>query len=92
MTVTTHRQCGKSWTGQSKSHCPVCHRTFSGDWAGDRHRVGEWDDGTRRCLTDEEMTKLGLESRAGTWFRMRTPAELARIDARYGISDTGSQE
>lgn len=50
--MTTHDKCGKSWTGNKASHCPVCCETFSNDRAGDKHRVGDPDN--RRCLTPQE--------------------------------------
>lgn len=58
--MTTHPQCGKSWTGSKAEHCPVCCETFTGTKAGDRHRVGDHNDGTRRCLTAVEMLGAGL--------------------------------
>lgn len=51
----THPKCGKSWTGLKLEHCPICCETFTNTPAGDAHRVGEFHDNTRRCLTPEEM-------------------------------------
>lgn len=44
----------------SQAHCSVCHRTFSGMWAFDKHRR----DG--RCLDPAE---LGLVERDRIWRR-----------------------
>jgi hypothetical protein len=40
--AVVHGGCGQWWTGVSRAHCPAdgCHRTFSGDSAAERHRVG----------------------------------------------------
>ncbi|WP_428844217.1 hypothetical protein [Brevibacterium celere] len=43
-------ECGKSWGGRKPEHCTVCHETFSGTTAGDRHRRGEYPN--RSCSTD----------------------------------------
>jgi hypothetical protein len=44
-----HGACGSWWTGASRAHCPACHRTFSGESAADRHRIGT-PGVDRRCL------------------------------------------
>jgi hypothetical protein len=68
--MSTHNPCGKSWTGNRISHCPVCCETFTSEGAGDRHRVGDWNDGTRRCRTPEEMIEAGLAlNERGQWAR-----------------------
>jgi hypothetical protein len=71
--MTTHPKCGKTWSGHRMQHCPVCCETFSGEQAGDRHRIGDHalpkgTPGARRCMTPEEMRKAGLilDSR-GIW-------------------------
>lgn len=56
-----HPKCGKSWTGLKAEHCSVCCETFTGTVAGDKHRVGSFDEGTRRCLTAPEMIAKGLK-------------------------------
>ncbi len=50
-----------------REHCSICHLTFSGGTAGDRHRVAAHVDhrGKRtsyrnRCMTADEMTAAGL--------------------------------
>lgn len=64
--------CGKSWTGFRMEHCTVCHETFSGTTAGDKHRTGDHNTysgpSRRRCLSGAEMRKRGMEQNArGVW-------------------------
>lgn len=63
------RQCSKAWTGLKPEHCIVCHQTFGGTDAGDRHRVGSYSDpgDPRRCL-DPAQVGLILNDR-GLWSR-----------------------
>lgn len=37
--------CHRSWTSKSQSHCPVCHRHFGSNAAGDSHRFGDYRNG-----------------------------------------------
>lgn len=62
----THGACGKSWTGARRAHCPACHRTFSGDSAADRHRVGQFGV-DRRCADPAEV---GLVRSQQPWGEM----------------------
>ncbi|GAB3875270.1 FDXHR family putative zinc-binding protein [Terrabacter terrigena] len=53
-------------------HCRVCHRTFGGTVAGDRHRAGAFgsDVDPRRCRTEAELSAVGLvTSDRGVWGR-----------------------
>lgn len=66
------QKCRKTWGGLRAEHCRVCHETFSGSSAGDKHRTG--DHGVfvgperRRCLTSDEMTERGMEQNdRGIW-------------------------
>jgi hypothetical protein len=70
----THRcqKCERSWGGLRAEHCRVCHETFSGTTAGDRHRVGVYETPVlpagRRCLSVAEMTAKGLvQNTHGIW-------------------------
>lgn len=55
---------------QSISHCTVCHETFRSNYVGDRHRVGEFEPDTRRCLTPDEMRARGwVPDARGRWGR-----------------------
>jgi hypothetical protein len=56
-----HGECGAWWTGPSRSHCGAvgCHRTFSGESAADRHRVGT-PGVDRRCV---DPAAVGLVAR-----------------------------
>lgn len=56
--MTRHDPCGTEWDGTATQHCAACCETFTGTSSGDAHRVGEFDDGTRRCLTPGEMLAL----------------------------------
>lgn len=72
MTTTTHQKCGKSWNGYKPEHCAVCCETFTGTEAGDMHRIGDHNDGTRRCMTVDEMLDAGLvRDTRGMWRRDR---------------------
>lgn len=66
------KTCQREWGGFRAEHCRVCHQTFSGTIAGDKHRVG--DHGTlllplgRRCLSVAEMEARGMElNRNNIW-------------------------
>jgi hypothetical protein len=68
--VATCPKCQKTWSGFRAEHCPAdgCHQTFSGGTAGDKHRVGDFADGSRHCLTVEEMLSIGMVVNSrGTW-------------------------
>lgn len=68
--MTTCR-CGATWSGYKPEHCPAvgCHKTFVGTRAGDKHRVGDHNDGTRRCLIEAEMRAIGMEiGDDGLWY------------------------
>jgi hypothetical protein len=60
-TAIRHGSCGQWWTGTNRSHCPACHRTFSGDSAAEKHRAGSFGPGgDRRCL---DPATIGLIAR-----------------------------
>jgi hypothetical protein len=71
MSTITHPECGKSWTGLRKEHCPACHETFSGTSAGNLHRRGDF--GIDRRCTDPADAGLvlteGVWHRPGNWTR-----------------------
>jgi hypothetical protein len=62
MSTTCH--CGATWTGHRIEHCTVCHETFTGTTAGDKHRTGDHNESTgpdrRRCLSRAEMREKGM--------------------------------
>lgn len=76
------------------SHCAVCCETFTGDEAGDAHRVGSFSEGTRRCLTPEEMRnrtvngkpKPMVQNERGYW-RMDGPSWMGPQDSA-GVTET----
>lgn len=50
-TAIRHGACNSWWTGINRAHCPACCRTFSGDSAAEKHRVGTFGpDGDRHCV------------------------------------------
>lgn len=66
--MTTCRKCTKTWTGKRLEHCTVCHETFSGTSAGDKHRTGDYAAKTRRCLNADEMRAKGMaQNERGVW-------------------------
>lgn len=51
-----------------KNQCPTCHHYFNSSLAFGRHRVGEFNPNSRRCLTPEEMRAKGMSiSNSGFW-------------------------
>lgn len=63
MATIVHPQCGKSWTGLRREHCPACHETFSSNTAGNLHRRGEFGI-DRRCI---DPVEAGLVKINGVW-------------------------
>ncbi|MFI5687856.1 hypothetical protein [Streptomyces sp. NPDC051636] len=61
----SHAECGKTWTGLRRAHCPACHETFNSDSAADKHRVGKFGD-DRRCLPPTEAGLVATEQPWGT--------------------------
>jgi len=50
------------------NQCPTCFTVFNSTHAFDKHRVGTHTPNTRRCLSDEEMSALGMRpNRYGRW-------------------------
>jgi len=54
----------------SRCQCRGCLEYFNSSGLFARHRVGDWQNATRRCLTVEQMTARGwLKNGAGFWIR-----------------------
>lgn len=53
--------------GSEMCECPTCGRFFSTTANFDRHRIGAFDDDSRRCLSPAEMTAKGLVEKSGVW-------------------------
>jgi hypothetical protein len=70
--------CGKRWTGLSRSHCPACHETFNSESAADKHRKGSVVDGNRRCIPPTEAGLVAVQQPWGLCWQ--TPGS----DARFG--------
>jgi hypothetical protein len=48
--------------------CGACGEYFNSVSAFDKHRTGEYSDGSRRCLTPTELTAKGwLHNARGLW-------------------------
>lgn len=62
--MIVHGECGKSWTGGLRAHCPACHQTFNRDSGADKHRKGPYGGG-RRCT---DPATLGFTLRDGIWY------------------------
>lgn len=61
-------KCGATWSGKRLEHCTVCHETFTGTSAGDKHRTGTYWPDERRCLSVDEMAAKGMtRNRNGHW-------------------------
>jgi hypothetical protein len=72
--MTTCRDCGATWTGKRIEHCTVCHQTFTGTKAGDKHRTGTYVPLARRCLTADEMRAKGMaQNQRGQWVSEQGP-------------------
>jgi hypothetical protein len=48
--------------------CGTCGQEFNSTKAFDRHRVGDYADESRRCLSIAEMKSLGMVKNAGGWW------------------------
>jgi hypothetical protein len=57
-----------------------CCRSFTNAADADAHRVGNHDDGTRRCMTDSELHMSGYTDEGG---RMWSGPRAARNRARF---------
>ena len=54
--------------------CRGCGEYFNSTGMFDRHRVGKYRPGERRCLTPDEMRVKGhLQNDAGFWIRSKRP-------------------
>lgn len=96
--------CEKTWTAMRAEHCPACHETFSGQKAGDRHRVGSFlGRHGRRCIPAYLLrtTGLVLDSRgiwAGAEWRdravptRRAPSQTAEQPSRVSQVPPGGTE
>ena len=77
---------GSRWTGLKAQHCCACGETFSGETAGNMHRIGDHAVFTgpnrRRCLTADEMLAKGMTfitNAHGTWIWGTGQAQTGRF-------------
>lgn len=85
--------CGITWGGHRTEHCTVCHETFTGPTAGNKHRIGDhgvWDGpDRRRCLSPGEMTDRGMTMNAkGLWAMPGSPAQFWALKSPGGTGGT----
>ena len=68
--------CTQKWSGRNRSHCaaPGCHRTFSGESAADKHRVGAHGV-DRRCADPAKVGLIAREYQLGTVWGWPSPDE-----------------
>ena len=50
-----------------KCQCPTCKEYFKSEAGFDKHRVGSFENDTRRCMTREEMEKKKMMLSDGFW-------------------------
>lgn len=69
-----HCSCGAWWTGLSRSHCAAleCHRTFSGETAANRHRIGKHGV-DRRCVDPAGVGLVAVEKPYGVMWSNPAP-------------------
>lgn len=61
-----------------REHCGDCHQTFNSQYAGDKHRMGDWSDkNPRRCLDEAEMAALGMFERDSIWYGTSSDVDWA---------------
>jgi len=75
-----------------RCQCPACGEYFNHEYGFEKHRVGKFKAGHRRCLTVGEMVTKGFSKNLkGFWITEATSA--ARIaSARQGHSRSGAAE
>lgn len=57
-----------------RNQCPSCDEYFNSTYAFEKHRIGDFTDGTRRCLTTEEMLEKGMGvNSTGFWVTSLMP-------------------
>ncbi|MFK0182025.1 hypothetical protein ACIQVR_39445 [Streptomyces xanthochromogenes] len=82
--MISHGECGKTWTGLRRAHCPICHETFNSDSAAEKHRRGNYGI-DRHCLPPADAGLVAVELPWGTCWQ--TPG-IDRATAWFkGIAD-----
>lgn len=65
--------------------CSGCSRDFTSVTAFDRHRTGSFSKDTRRCMSEAEMSKAGLERKPNgkwSWTADIIEARIARFKSQ----------
>lgn len=52
-----------------RNQCPGCSEYFNSTAAFDKHRTGDHNKQTRRCLSPDEMTSKGMRKGADSFWR-----------------------
>lgn len=61
-----------------------CCRSFRSGRDGDDHRIGDFNDGSRRCMTDDELRERGwVQEPDGYWISARTIRKREVLRANY---------
>jgi hypothetical protein len=81
MIMITHGECGKTWTGLRRAHCPACHETFNSDSAAEKHRKGK-PGPDRHCLPPASAGLVPTEQSWGICWQ--TPGSDGRWNDRDG--------
>lgn len=52
-------ECDRAFPGSDRAggHCVVCHMSFTSNSGFDRHKTGSYDDNSRRCKTEAELSE-----------------------------------
>jgi hypothetical protein len=62
-----------------RNQCQGCKAYFNSTFAFDKHREGRFWDGSRMCLTADEMTAKGMsKNAAGFWVSSTMPEAVVR--------------
>jgi hypothetical protein len=72
MSALTCPDCNQTYRATA-GHCRGgrfggCCKSWGTQRAHERHRIGNYDDGSRRCMTTEEMVEAGWAERDGRWY------------------------
>ncbi|HEX8807995.1 MAG TPA: C2H2-type zinc finger protein [Xanthobacteraceae bacterium] len=82
----THGECGQTWTGLRRAHCPVCHITFNSDSAAEQHRRGK-PGIDRHCVAPADAGLVAVEQPWGVcWQKPGTDYRFGRDDEQEAVA------
>lgn len=67
--------CKTTWNAGGICHCASCHLTFLSLSGFDKHRIGRHEPYRRRCRTETELRRLGMEPDWRGYWRKPRPEE-----------------